>query len=475
LLGLLAAPGAIAAEPPTDLDALVATAAERPPEIAAFDLDARAAMARQVAAGRPMDPQWMLGVQSIGAMSDSLDPTMAMVGVEQMLQLPGSYAAATARAGLEGRWAEGERIRAVADLREALWSTAARLRAQEAEARALDAQLHAAELALSLARARYGAGAGAPPAISPAAGGLAEGDLADPPAVSRPAAGLPGMAGMSGGGAPMGAATMEETAMDGPRMAGPAMDNHAMGAGGMTAAMSPAMGGIGLSALLRLDTEVARARADRAALDAQRAGEQARLALAVGDEAAAAVSADPVRFFGPAPEPDDRSPERALAQTAIELGRADLRVARAARLPAFMLATGLQAMPEGMVNGVDVQLGLSVPLWGGTAARIDAAAAELAAAERRAESVDRGLAEAVAAVRAQQAGAEARAQALTTVALPRARAAWEASLAMWGAGRGEPGDLVAAWQSEVAVTREAIAAELATELARARLARLEGR
>ena len=152
-----------------------------------------------------------------------------------------------------------------------------------------------------------------------------------------------------------------------------------------------------------------------------------------------------------------------------------VNLARAARLPTFMVATDLRVMPEGMVDGVDARIGVTLPLWGGSQGRLDAATATAAATARRGELVERGLADAIAAAKAEEAAAKARATVLTQVAVPRAHAAWEATVAVWGAGGGTAADLIAAWQAEVSLTREAADAELALELTRARLARLEGK
>lgn len=456
------------AEPPypADLAGLTALALERNPEIAAFEADATAARASTVAVGRPMDPVWMFGAQAIGAMPDSADPPMGMVGVEQMLSFPGVYQAKRDRAELDERWAAGERTRVAADVRDRLWQTAARLRAQAALETALDAQLAAAEAALSFGMARYGAGAGASaPAASGARGGE-DGTAAAPPIVARPSAATGGMSGMGG---------MGSGAAGGSRpMAGMADAGGTPGMGAMPGGMSTSMGGEGLAALLRLQAEVARVQAERDALVARRIAEEARLALFVGEEAARVVAIDPARFLG-APAPQTDSPERALTATTLDIAAADLRAARAEALPTFMVATDVRIMPEGMVDGVDASLGVTIPIWGGSPARVEAAIAASVAASRRAELVDRTLADAIAGAQADEVAAVARATALTMVALPRARAAWDATIAAWGAGGSTTGDVVAAWQTEVAITRESADAELAAELARARLARLEGR
>lgn len=139
------------------------------------------------------------------------------------------------------------------------------------------------------------------------------------------------------------------------------------------------------------------------------------------------------------------------------------------------VGTDLRVMPDGMVDGVDLQLGVTFPIWGGSRALVDAALASSEAASRRSDNVDRSLQDAIASAQAEASAAEARAKALSGVALPRAHAAWAATTAVWSAGGGTAADLVAAWQTEVGVTRDAAESELAVELAHARLARLEGR
>ena len=82
LLSLLSA----SAAPPADLDRLVEVAFAQHPLAVELAPDADAARARSVGAGRPMDPQLMLGVVGIGAPMDAPDPTMWMVGVTQMFR-----------------------------------------------------------------------------------------------------------------------------------------------------------------------------------------------------------------------------------------------------------------------------------------------------------------------------------------------------------------------------------------------------
>jgi outer membrane protein TolC len=490
----LACGDAQAAEADT-LGELVTVALERHPELTALDLDRGAAHAQTRAAGRPMDPTWMLAAQSLGAMPDSVDPTMFMIGVEQMLALPPVYRASRERAALDVRWAEGERTRVAADVKEGLWEAAARLRAQAAQGRALDEQIAAAETALAFGRARYASGAGASnPAPSSGAGAESEPATVPPPAVRAPTS-AGGMSGMGGGpssrptsGGGMGGASMGAPGgmggagdMGAGSMAGASRGSEAMpgmaGAGAMVGGST--MGQEGLAALLRLEAEVARIRAERDALVARRQGEEARLALIVGDDVARAVANDPARFLGDAGAPTGgergAAPERTLAATSVEIAEADVRVARTGRLPTFMAGADVQVMPDGMVNGVDARVGVSVPIWSGARAQVQAAAAGSEAASRRSDAVDRGLTDAIIATHAEETAAAARLRALVEVAVPRARSAWELTVAVWSAGGGSTADLVAAWQTAVSVSRDATDAELAVELARARRARLEGR
>jgi len=473
--------GARAAEPDS-LGALAALALERHPEIAALGSDTDAARALVHAAGRPLDPQWMLGAEALGAVPDSVDPTMFMVGVEQVIALPPAYRASRERAALDLRWAAGERARVEADVEEALWEAAARLRAHAAQGAALDGQIAAAEAALAFGRAGYATGAGGPAAGSSGGASDLGSAVVPPPAVVRPATmgggaggGMGGMGAASGGGTSrasvgggMGGGGMAAMGGSG-GVASSGGGMASMGVGGMAAPMGQG----GLAALLRLDVEVARARAERDALAARRAGEEARLALVVGDDAARVVAADPARFLGAALDAAV-PPERTLAAISVEMAEADVTVTRAGRLPVFMVGADLRVMPGGMVEGADAEVGVTLPIWGGSRARVQAATAAVEAASRRSEGVDRGLADALAAARADEAAATARERALTEVAVPGARAAWDATVAAWGAGAATAADLVAAWQASVAVARDAADAQLAAELARARRARLEG-
>ncbi len=413
----------------------------------------------------------MIGAQALGAMPSSLDPTMLMVGFNQTIQLPAAYQAPRARASLDVRWAEEEEFRLEADLRETLWETAARLHADGLEATALDDEVAAAEAALAFGRARYAAGAGTTAPMPRSSSAVPAAAGAGRPVVQRPEAGAVGMGAMTGmGGGQATTGTMTGTGS----MPGMGGSTPGMGAmTGMGGAMT-GMGAEGLAALLGLQTQVARVQADRAALAATTDGERARLALIVGDDVAGLVAADPSRFVG-VPTAPRAQPERTLAATTVRMATADLTIARTARQPTFMVATALRVMPEGMIDGVDAQLGVMFPVWDGAHARIEAEAADVDAASRRADMVGRELDEAIAIARSDEAAAEARATALNTLARPSARAAWSAALAVWGTGSGTTADLVSAWQQDVAVTRDAIAADLAAELARARVARLEGR
>ena len=461
---------------PQGLDQLVELALQRDPEAAALDLDLDAALAKRSTAGRLPDVQWMLGVQAVGAMPSSPDPTMGMIGLAQMFSMPSAYRAPRARAALDARWAEGEQARLAADVKQVLWESAARLKAYRSQALHLDTQITAAGAALAFGRARYAAGAGNTPAVIRPQSGQPPTSSVTVPVVRQPNSPAEGMSGM--GTAPnMGAsppAGVETMGMQRGQPMSQGKDEMAEMGDDMPGGMKSSMRGEGLASLLRLDAEVGRAHAERESLRARQAGEFARLALILGDAAARVVVAEPGRFLGALSESRPQ-PEHTLAATSTAMAAADVEVARAGRLPTFMVSADLRVMPEGMIDGVDAKLGVTVPIWSGSAARVDAALLASRAAALRSEAVDRDLADAVVAANAERSAAEARLSALTEIALPRARAAWQATLAVWSAGSGEASDLVSTWQTELGVAREAVDAELDHELALARLARLEGR
>lgn len=233
-----------------------------------------------------------------------------------------------------------------------------------------------------------------------------------------------------------------------------------------------ASSGAGLPALLRLDAAVARLEADREALRAELEGELAVLTKIVGSEAAAAVAAAPERYLGT--RRAGEVPETRLAE--IETARADAALAAAmiARRPDWMVSAALRVMPEGMVEGVDVSVGVELPLWNGKRQEIDARQAELAAAGQRATAVDRDLAVARARALASWKAAARRAEVLEQTALPQADSAWEASVQLYAAGQGDAESALAAWQTWNELGREAVRARRDEELRAAELARLGG-
>ena len=466
VLQLLALPVALAA-PPAGLDDLVALALERDPEVRALQLEMEAATAFGAAARRPMDPEFMVGVEALGAMADAPDETMAMVGVTQMFRGFGEGKALARRADLDGARAAVDRERIEADLRTRLWQTSARIGALEETQALLETQRTSAQAVGEIALARYGA------AVSVAAGSGSMGpgmpmdaapmDMGSTPAATlRPAGGggmgMPGMGGGGGGGGGGGRPTVSMPSATG-------MPAGSAGSRPMTG------GGSGLPGLLALDAEVARVEADQAALAAELAGELTVLATFVGPEAAEAVRATPAAFLGGAPR---GVPERRLSDVDRQIAAANLGIARATRRPDWMLSVAERVMPDGMPAGTDLALGVRLPLWGGGAQTISAAQAELEAATTRAERVDRDLAVAVAGSRAALEAAQVRARVLGTTVVPKAVAAWEASLSAFSAGALGAEDVLRAWQTRNAAEREAVLARRDVHLRAADLTRVEG-
>lgn len=463
------------AETPADLDALVRLALERDPDAAAFELDARAAREDARSAGRPMNPMAMVGVDSLGAMPEDLDPTMYMFGVEQMLRGWGEARAAADVARVDVTRAEAERARVEADLRLRLAQSAARIRALQAERALLDEQIRAAETLWQAGVRRWGAGAGRAGMGGMGPGGGMEGGAGNdapstaPPSVRGGGGGGGGMAGMPGiGGGSGGTArpSVPASGMDG--MGGSSgMDSGGMGAGGMAS-------GSTLPDLLRVEAEVARLRAEAASVDARFGGELAVLARFVGEDGVAAVRANPGAFLGNG-APPSAPPEVDLAAAERAAADAELRLARSRIAPDLELRTSVGMMPDGMVQGVNVMVGVEVPLWGANARARDAATARAEAAARRADAVDRDLAAATDAARAAEAAAGARAKVLREVAVPRAEAAWKASLVRYAAGQATVDDALRAWEGLLAARQDLVGAEQDEALRAAERARVEVR
>ena len=463
------------AEAPADLEGLVRLALERDPEEAAVELDARAAAEDARAAGRPMNPMLMVGGESLGAMPEDVDPTMYMVGARQMLRGWGEARAATDRARVGVTRAEADHDRIAADLRLRLAQAAARLRALQAELGLLDTQIRAAETLWQAGVRRWGAGAGRPGMGGmggmggmEAEGGMETGPSSAPPRVRGGGGGggmgMPGMGGGGGGGrvqAPGGA-------MEGDAGMGGADGGTPPGRGGMA-------DGTTLPDLLRVEAEVARLRAERVGLDARLAGEEAVLTRFVGEEAATAVRAAPEAYLAELASSSRRPPELGLAAAERAAADADLRLARTRLAPDLELETSVGIMPDGMVQGVDVMVGVEVPLWGGNARARDAASARVEAAARRADTVECDLAAATDAARAGEVAAHARAGVLRDVAVPRADAAWKAAVARYAAGQASVEDALRAWEGLLAAQRDRVAAERDEALRAAERARVEVR
>ena len=454
------------ADPPADLDALVRLALERDPAAAALGYEGQAAGSRAQGTRAPMDPQLMVGVEALGAPMDSVDPTMFMVGATQMFRGPGEARAQAAIPALLADRSEADQARLQADLRLQLWQAAARVRALQAELQLADEQARAAGALSDVARVRYGAGASPGGMGSGMGGSLGMGGMAgqsdamgmgaSPPAV-RARSGGGGMAGMGG---MSGASGADAVVVPAPMAVAEAPLPTSGGGGG------------GLPALLRLDAALARLEADRAALRADLEGELAVLDAFVGQEGASAVSASPERFLGA--EPAGPAPETRLAAIETARAEAELDAARIARRPDWMVSGALRIMPEGMVEGADVSVGVELPVWGSKRREIDARQADLSVTERRASAVERDLVVARARAQAALASATARAEVLESTALPRAESAWRASIQLYAAGQGDAESALQAWQSWTELGREAVRARRDAELRAAELARLGG-
>ncbi len=471
----------VIAEVPADLDGLVRLALERDPEAAATELDARAAAEEAAAAGRPMNPMAMVGADSLGAMAGDPDPTMFMVGAEQMLRGWGEARAAADLARVAVTRAEADRARIEADLQLRLAQAAARLRALDAEQEVLTAQIRAAEALWQAGVRRWASGA-ARPGMGAMGGGESMGgsfeselSTAPPTVQAGRTGGAMGMPGMGGGGGKMQAPTGGMRGMDGGGMDSGAMTGGAMDSGGMGGG---AMGG-GTAAgstfpdLLRVEAEVARLKAEVAALDARLAGEVAVLGRFVGAEAAARVRAQPDAYLRAASA--GVPPEIGLADAECTAAEADLRVAQARLAPDLALRVSVGIMPDGMVQGVNVMVGTEVPVWGANTRARDAATARAAAAARRADGVDRELAAATDAARAAETAAAARGKMLREVAVPRAEAAWRAALAQYAAAQTTLDEALGAWEGLLAAQRDLVVAERDEALRAAERARVEVR
>jgi outer membrane protein TolC len=452
---------------PSDLDGLVGLALERDPEVRALESDAARAQSQATGASRLMDPKLMVGLQAIGSM-DPAEPPMGMVGATQMFRGWGEGRARSVRLELDGLRSGVDRDRVAVDLRTRLWQSAARIGTFQETLALLDDQLRSANGLRELAFARYAAGADVGTGMAPmggpggsAMGGMGSGGPMEmgvaPPVVVPRGGGGSGMGMGMGGGAP--------------QSTGPAVPGFQAPGAAPSAPIAPVSTG-GLATLLRLDAELAGVVAEREALAARLDGERRVLALFVGAEAEEAVAATPAAFLGTA---GAGVPEQRLAELDREAAEADVTVARTARRPDLMVSVAERIMlMEGMLGGTDVGVGFDLPLWGGRGREIDAAEAGVAAAKAREDLVARELSVASEQARAALTAAAARSSALDGVALPRARAAWDATLALFAAGQARQDDAVRAWETWLDLGRQAKDARLDVQLRAAELARVEG-
>jgi hypothetical protein len=228
----------------------------------------------------------------------------------------------------------------------------------------------------------------------------------------------------------------------------------------------PGSAGSGLTQLLLLELAAQAVELELELLALKLQTETQQLALMVGAEGAEAVLATPEHFLGGMAL---ASPERAYSEAAEALAWFQVRQAQVERRPGFMLGTSLRLMPDGMPDGVNAELGVSVPL--GSRYRLEAAEAEAQATESESERIQRELLSAKLKARQVVEAEELKFALLSKQAIPRAEAAWNTSLSLWAAG--EELELVAAWQLLTVSRQQAVEAELNLEFARASLVRLE--
>ncbi len=442
-------------------DDLLAEAAARAPSLAAESARIEAARFDLAAARLPMDPSAVLGADSLGAMEGDLDPTMFMVGIEQMLAGPGEVGARVRAQEATIAVATVTREVTLADLRLALASLVARVVWRQADDAAAAEQIAALRRLREAALSRHARGTHPGSAVPAVTAPGTPSQLGAPPAPrkSSPGGGMPGMPGMGGGGVP--------ASSPGSSASMPAMAE--MGGGGMAA--MPAMSAEGLAAIYALDAEIARAEAARAATLARQAGDGAVLERLVGAEWAGRVLSDPGGFV-PAAVPGSVGPEARLAEAQSQAAMREAELAKARLSPDLDLGASVGLMPDGMVQGVNLMVGVALPTWGGQQRARDAALARAEAARLDALATGRALAEALDRARAEEAAALARVAALRDLVLPASERAWAAAMTAYETG----GTLVSALDTATALAatrRELAEAARDLTLRRAERARLE--
>jgi hypothetical protein len=461
---------------PDSLGELVALALTRHPEVTALEAKNTAAEARGMLLSRPMGPEWMLGVEGLGAMPDSPDPTMLMIGVQQMFLWPGIYALGPEQARLEQEWLAAARLELEVELAISLWESAARVRFFQDSTLIFQEQLAQATFALQLQAARHQSGQGSSIPSTP----LFPSEMSEPDRAAISPQAVPGgmsggMSGMSGSGMPgmsgsMGSSMSGMSGSMGSSMSGMSgsmgSSMSGMSGNGMSGSGMPGSAGSGLTQLLLLELAAQAVELELELLALKLQTETQQLALMVGAEGAEAVLATPEHFLGGMAL---ASPERAYSEAAEALAWFQVRQAQVERRPGFMLGTSLRLMPDGMPDGVNAELGVSVPL--GSRYRLEAAEAEAQATESESERIQRELLSAKLKARQVVEAEELKFALLSKQAIPRAEAAWNTSLSLWAAG--EELELVAAWQLLTVSRQQAVEAELNLEFARASLVRLE--
>lgn len=454
---------------PRNLDDLVELALQRDPSAMAALLDAEAARMRAEGARQLAAPQVMFGGEMLGGME-----SMYMAGAQQMFPAVGQRRTRSARWQIAADRSLGQRDVVKAELRLRFWQSAARLAAARDAMLLIDEQAAQARALLEIGLARHASGAASEsggmsmPSGSPGSAGMApmggtmsSGGLAAPGAMSgMSSAGSPASPGTGGGMSGMGGARTSTAPVSVPtaRPTSP-VPAESMGA------VAPSS----LPGLLRLDASIERIAAERSGIAARADGEQAVLALFVGDAVAAQVAGDPSRFGGGDPV---AAPELRLAGLDREAAQADLDIARANRRPSVMLQVLGRVTPEGTYEGTDLMTGVSLPVGSGLKQEVAAAHAEVSAADARSQGVAREIAVSEATLRAELRAARARAEALVSVAVPRANAAFLASKTLMSEGAETLQGAALSWDALLGVQRELIAARLDVELRSAELARL---
>lgn len=237
--------------------------------------------------------------------------------------------------------------------------------------------------------------------------------------------------------------------------------------------------------VLRSETELARLRAARLAVDGRIAGAEGMLAAALAQESETAIpllsppaddpDLDPVRARALVSRALDARPELAASREAIAQARSQVDVMEQMYFPSAMIQIGGGSTMAGG-PGLMGMLGISVPIFrdrldsgvGEARSMVAMSEDELAAMQRMIEGQ---VASAVGAVRA----ARAQRDAMREEVVPRAGQAVDAALAQYGAAEVPQVTVVEAMRALFAIEIETLGAEIEAAMAEARLRRAVGR